>query len=155
MHIGIGQCLAAPARLRSEVTGEGMSVAHASGISGAAPYAVSVEAGGHRMISDEPPSNGGADAGPAPYDLLLAALTSCTAITLRMYAGRKQWDLKSITVNVHFSRQDGKERIDRSLRLEGNLTEEQRLRFADIAERTPVTLTLKNGLSIVTKLEPL
>src|SRR5262249_49106113 len=107
-------------------------------------YAVDIDAGGHKLIADEPASRGGADAGPAPYDLLLAALTACTSITLRMYADRKQWDLKSLSVGVHFRREDGKEWIERTLQLEGDLSEEQRLRIADIAERTPVTLTLKN-----------
>ena len=58
-----------------------------------AHYATAIEAGGHKIIADEPSSNGGADAGPAPYDLLLAALSACTAITLKMYADRKRWPL--------------------------------------------------------------
>jgi putative redox protein len=129
-------------------------MAHATGVIGNTHYAVAIEAGGHKLVADEPASRGGANAGPAPYDLLLAALTACTTITLRMYADRKQWDLVSLTVGVNFRRENNKEWIDRSLRLDGNLSEEQRLRIAEIAERTPVTLTLKNGLTINTKLEP-
>jgi putative redox protein len=118
-----------------------------------AQYATAIDAGGHKIVADEPPSNGGADAGPAPYDLLLAALSACTAITLRMYADRKQWPLTKVTVELHFTRDaDKNERIDRILHLEGDLAEEQRARFADIAERTPVTLTLKRGLPILTTL---
>lgn len=116
-------------------------------------YATSIDAGGHTITADEPPDNGGADAGAAPYDLLLASLSACTAITLRMYADHKKWDLAKVTVDLHFTRDAEKnERIDRVLHLEGNLGEEQRARLADIAERTPVTLTLKRGLPIVTTL---
>jgi putative redox protein len=129
-------------------------MAHATGTIGATRYAMTIDAGGHRIIADEPPSNGGADAGPAPYDLLLASLAACTAITLRMYADRSQWDLKSVTVGLHFVREDKKERIERKLILEGDLDDEQRARIADIAERTPVTLTLKAGLPILTELVP-
>ena len=120
-----------------------------------AHYATSIDAGGHKIIADEPPSNGGADAGPAPYDLLLASLSACTAITLKMYADRKRWPLARATVELHFTRDAEKnEKIDRILHLEGDLSEEQRARFADIAERTPVTLTLKRGLPILTTLAP-
>ena len=120
-----------------------------------AHYATRIDTGGHKVVADEPASNGGANAGPAPYDLLLASLGACTAITLKMYADRKQWPLKSATVELHFSRAaDKTERIDRTLRLEGDLGEEQRARLADIAERTPVTLTLKRGLPILTALAP-
>ena len=120
-----------------------------------AHYATSIDAGGHKIIADEPPSNGGAGAGPAPYDLLLASLSACTAITLKMYADRKRWPLARATVELHFTRDAEKnEKIDRVLHLEGDLSEEQRARFADIAERTPVTLTLKRGLPILTTLAP-
>lgn len=130
-----------------------MTYAHAT--IGTARYAVSIEAGGHKIVADEPPSNGGADAGPAPYDLLLMSLAACTAITLRMYADRKQWDMHTLAVHLHFTRAEtGTEHIDRILHLEGDLSPEQRARIADIAERTPVTLTLKTGLSIVTTLAP-
>jgi putative redox protein len=128
-------------------------MARAKAIIGAARYATVIDAGGHKMIADEPKANGGGDEGPAPYDLLLAALGSCTAITLRMYADRKQWGLKSLTVELHFTRDaDKNERIDRTLHLEHGLSDEQRARLADIAERTPVTLTLKRGIAIVTTL---
>ena len=130
-------------------------MARAKAIVETAHYATAIDAGGHRMIADEPPSNGGADAGPAPYDLLLASLSACTAITLKMYADRKQWPLTRAIVELHFSRAaDKTERIDRALHLEGDLSEEQRARLADIAERTPVTLTLKRGLPISTTLVP-
>ena len=66
---------------------------------GTTPYAVKVEARGHTILADEPRSRGGADLGPTPYDLLLASLAACTAITLRMYADRKNgsWNLLAST----------------------------------------------------------
>ena len=118
-------------------------------------YATAIDTGGHRITADEPRANGGADTGPAPYDLLLASLGACTAITLRMYADRKKWDLASLTVELHLVRDpEGNERIDRVLRPMGNLNAEQLARIADIAERTPVTLTLKRSVPIVTTLAP-
>jgi len=127
-------------------------MAHAHANIGAAHYAVRIEAGGHMIVADEPRANGGADAGPAPYDLLLSSLAACTAITLRMYANRKQWNLNSVTVELNYSRTGPDERIERRLTLDGALTKDQRTRMADIAERTPVTLTLKRGLPIHTEL---
>jgi putative redox protein len=131
-----------------------LRVAHAKAQIGKVRYAVSIDAGRHSIVADEPRSNGGADLGPAPYDLLLAGLGACTSITLRMYADRKEWDLQSLQVDLHYVRQGDQERIERTLHLFGNLSDEQRARFADIAERTPVTLTLKKGLPITTELAP-
>jgi len=96
---------------------------------------------------------GGKDAGPAPYELLCAALAACTAITLRMYARRKDWLLRAVHVDVQLALQGEERSITRRLRFEGDLDETQRARLADIAERTPVTLTLKQGVSIMTILE--
>ena len=129
-------------------------MAHAQARIGNVHYAVSIDTNGHKITADEPKSNGGADVGPAPYDLLLAGLGACTAITLRMYADRKDWDLQSLQVDLHYIRRGDQERIERKLHLLGNLSDEQRARIADIAERTPVTLTLKRGLSITTELAP-
>jgi putative redox protein len=120
-----------------------------------AHYATTIDAGGHILVADEPPSNGGKDVGADPYELLLASLGACTAITLRMYADRKQWDVGSITVDLHFKRDAQRtEKVERTLHLAGDLSEEQLARIADIAERTPVTLTLKRSLSIVTTIAP-
>lgn len=129
-------------------------MAEATADIGAINYIVSLKAGGHSLTADEPASRGGKDAGPAPYDLLAGSLAACTAITLRMYAERKQWPLESAQVEVRFKRTPDKSAwIDRVLRLKGTLTDEQRSRFADIAERTPVTLTLKSGIEIRTTLK--
>lgn len=119
---------------------------------GTKPYSVALTAGRHQWLSDEPPALGGADAGPAPYDLLLASLAACTVITLRMYAERKGWPLVGVAAELVHGREDDRSRIDRTLWLEGELTDEQRARLGEIAERTPVTLTLKAGAAIHTTL---
>ena len=124
----------------------------ATAVIGTADFATTITVGGRVLTADEPPDNGGGDAGFAPYDLLLSALGACTAITLRMYAERKDWDLRSVAVDLHFYRVDKAEKIDRIVTLTGGLDDAQRTRLAEICERTPVTLTLKNGLTIATTL---
>jgi len=96
---------------------------------------------------------GGKDVGPAPYELLCSALCACTSITLRMYAERKQWPLLGVHVDVLYKRSGNEEMIERILRFDGELDNQRRERLADIAERTPVTLTLKKSLPIITTLE--
>lgn len=113
-------------------------------------YRTQISVGGRDIVADEPPALGGQGAGFAPYDLLLASLGACTAITLRMYADRKGWLMESLEVALRLHGVEEK-RIDRTLTIAG-LDDEQRARMADIAERTPVTLTLKNGLPIDTRL---
>jgi putative redox protein len=116
-----------------------------------AGYAVRMTAGSHELSSDEPVSAGGGDTGPAPYEVLLAALAACTSITLRMYADRKGWPLGQISVDVRFLRDaHGAEKVERHVSFSETLPEEQRARLAEISEKTPVTKTLKQGLTIVT-----
>jgi putative redox protein len=120
---------------------------------GETDYAVALTAGRHSWTADEPPPLGGRDAGPAPYDLLLAGLGACTAITLRMYAKRKQWTVRSVFVDLRFIREGQQARIERDIMIEGDVTDEQRARMLEIAEKTPVTLTIKGGTSIQTQLK--
>lgn len=107
----------------------------------------------HHLTSDEPVSNGGTDTGPAPYELLMAALASCTSATLRMYGDRKQWDLGMIGVHTRFVRdEDGTERVEREVSIGAALPDEARARLAEICEKTPVTKTLKRSMTITTVL---
>lgn len=120
---------------------------------GTSNYTVSLVAGHHSLVADERSAVGGQDAGPAPHELLCAALGACTAITLRMYAQRKEWPLHAVHVDVTMQTEGKAHSMTRRLRLTGELDEVQRARLADIAERTPVTLTLKQGIAITTFLE--
>lgn len=108
----------------------------------------------HELKADEPVAQGGTDTGPAPYELLLASLAACTALTLRMYGDRKQWELGRIEVDLKFSRDSDKaEHITRTVRIGAAIDEEKRQRLADICEKTPVTKTLMRSLSITTTLQ--
>jgi len=119
---------------------------------GTTNYAVAITAGHHQLNADEGPALGGKDSGPGPFDILCSALGACTAITLRMYAERKALPLRGVQVDVRFSRAGKEGAIARVLGFDGELSQEQRARLADIAERTPVMLTLKNGIAITTTL---
>ena len=127
-------------------------MAHAHATIGTTDYATEIATGHHTLTADEGAELGGKDAGPAPYDLLTSALGACTVITLRMYAERKQWPVTAVHADIRFARHDKVESIDRMLRIEGAVDDEQKKRMADIAERTPVTLTLKRSMEIRTKL---
>ncbi|HXC57438.1 MAG TPA: OsmC family protein [Rhizomicrobium sp.] len=118
----------------------------------AARYAVNIRAGHHDLVADESVAAGGADAGASPFTLVLAGLGACTAITLRMYAEHKTWPLTGLGVDLEYFRDDKTFRIERVLHIEGPLDDAQRARLADIAERTPVTLALRAGTTINTKL---
>jgi putative redox protein len=118
-----------------------------------APYLTAIKADGHALAADEDAHGGGQGAGPSPFGLLLSGLGACTAITLRMYAERKGWPLANVHVDLAYRIEGERKVIDRALRLEGPLDAEQRARMADIAERTPVTLAVKNGLQVFTTLK--
>jgi putative redox protein len=128
------------------------TIARASSKSAPVDWRTEIRAGHHDLIADEHPPQGGQDAGPAPYELVLAGLSACTSITLRMYAKRKGWPLESIEVQLRLSREDEAMWVDREIALQGPLAPEQVARLMDVAERTPVTLTLKNGVEIRTQL---
>ena len=129
-------------------------MAHATADIGTVNYTTSLVTGHHPLTADEGAAAGGQDAGPSPHEMLCAALGACTAITLRMYAQRKEWPLRAVHVDV-LMQVEGKEHrsMTRRLHLTGDLDAAQRARLADIAERTPVTLTLKQGVAITTILE--
>jgi len=117
-------------------------------------YTTEIVAGEHRFLADEPKSVGGNDLGPSPYQLLNASLGACTAMTLKMYAERKKWDLSKVTVHLDHSSHYGKDsenpeaaksKIDvfkRYLEVEGDLNDEQRAKLLEIANKCPVHRTL-------------
>jgi len=114
-------------------------------------FAQQIASGHHRLTADEPIARGGSDSGASPYELLLASLGACTSITLRMYAGRKEWELGKITVGLRYTASDDqKGHIDRRLSFSKPLTVEQTQRLLEIAGKTPVTKTLSDGVTIAT-----
>ena len=131
-------------------------------VSGEGGIAQLIETSTHTLMSDEPVSVGGTDRGPNPYDLLLAALGSCTAMTVRMYAARKQWPLDDVSVVLRHSRIHARDcehcetekgrldRIEKRVTITGDLDAEQHERLMQISERCPVHRTLKSEIDIVT-----
>ena len=127
-------------------------------------FATQVAAGEHRLLADEPTAVGGTDLGPTPYDLLAASLATCTSMTLRMYAEHKKLDFSAATVRVSHGRvhaddcadceqQDGMiHEFRRELLLEGNLSDAQRQRMVEIADRCPVHKTLHHEIRVRTEL---
>jgi putative redox protein len=122
-----------------------------------------VHAGNHRIPADEPREQGGGDTGPAPYDYLLAALGACTSMTLRMYADYKGLALRHVSVQLRHERVHAEDcencehksgrlaLIHRRISLQGDLSEAQRQRMLEIADRCPVHRTLKGQLEIHTR----
>ncbi|HMK86715.1 MAG TPA: OsmC family protein [Steroidobacteraceae bacterium] len=117
-------------------------------------YAQQIVSGRHRLTADEPIARGGSDSGVEPHELLLASLGACTSITLRMYAGRKGWELGKITVGLRYTAptDDRKAHIDRRLSFSKPLTDEQIQRLTEIAGKTPVTRMLLPGADIDTSI---
>lgn len=127
---------------------------------GADGYQTDVITRQHRLTADEPEYAGGTDAGPTPYEYLLAALATCTVMTVRMYANRKKWPLESASVFVrqgHSYAKDcedcatqsvGMGRVERRVELNGPLTDEQRTRLLQIADRCPIKQTLARGIEV-------
>jgi putative redox protein len=123
-------------------------------------FSQNIVIGRHQLTSDEPIEVGGTDTGPSPYDLLLAALGSCTSMTVALYARRKQWPLEDVTVRLQHSRihaadcadcetKDGMlDSIECEIVLAGPLTEGQRSRLLEIANKCPVYRTLTSEIKI-------
>jgi putative redox protein len=128
---------------------------------GPAGFRTDIQARAHTLTADEPRPLGGTDLGPTPYEYLLGALSGCTVMTLRMYADRKKWPLEGVVVRMRTARTHesdcehcekekvGIGRIERRIELAGALTDEQRQRLLEIADRCPVKQSLERGIQIV------
>jgi putative redox protein len=132
--------------------GSEMNIAHVTAQLAAAPYQVNLAAGPHRLVGDEPAALGGGGTGPSPFQLLLSGLGACTAITLRMYCERKGWALDGAEVDLRMTKDGDTQRVERVITLRGTLDEGQRARLAEIAEKTPVTRVVKQGVEVHTRL---
>ncbi len=117
---------------------------------GASPYAVSINASGHSLTGDEPIDFGGGNLGPAPYDLLTAALGECTAMTIRWYALQQKWPLEHVEVSLtHRKGGEGaasprQDVFTKTITLKGDaLTPEQRAKLIEVATKCPVQRTLE------------
>lgn len=127
-------------------------------------FQTEIVSGPHRLLADEPASVGGTNLGPTPYDLLSAALASCTSMTLRMYAEHKGLDLRSSTVRVQHGKTHARDcedcetkdgRVDeflRELSFDGELSDAERKRLVEIADRCPVHRTLHGEVKVRTRL---
>ncbi len=127
-------------------------------------FRTEVDVGGHHLVVDEPLPVGGTDAGPSPYEMLLAGLGACTAMTLRLYADRRKWPLERVRVKLQHRKVHAQDCadcdqkparmdvVDRVLFLDGAaLTEEQRAKLLEIAERCPVHQTLQTKIQVNTR----
>ena len=129
----------------------------------AAGFAQEIVAGSHHLKSDEPLAEGGTDTGPSPYDLLLAALGSCTSMTVAMYARRKGWPLERVTVQLRHRKIHAEDcadcetrvgmldEIEGDIQFSGSLTAEQRAKLLEIADKCPVHRTLTSEIKIKTR----
>ena len=112
-------------------------------------FAHSLTAGKHTLIADEPPDKGGTDTGPEPTQLLAASLASCTAITIEMYAQRKEWDVGDVAVDVDYEIDTrGTSRFEVLVQVPGDVSEEQIGKLKEIAGRCPVHRVLIGDVEI-------
>jgi putative redox protein len=122
-----------------------------SAIIGMEQYRTEMILDSRTVIADEPLDNGGMDLGPSPSDFLRMSLASCTAITLRMYANRKGFDISQIEVKVRMEERDDKTVFHRQVNITGNIDEHQRKRMLHIANACPIHKILTNPIEVLTQ----
>jgi putative redox protein len=139
-----------PTNHRADVVGETIIVDETKN----GPFQLKVRAGSSTFIVDEPIGVGGLGSGPNPYDLLSAALGSCSVMTIRLYASRRKWPLDRIRVKVTHRRGglDAADTFSRELQLLGSLSAEQEQELLEIASHCPVHKTIERGSTVVTSL---
>lgn len=115
------------------------------------PFAQNIQVRHHTVVSDEAADVGGEDRGPNPTEMLLGALGACVAMTLRMYAGRKGWDLGDLQVDLSGRDENGVFIVERALHFGAPLTDEQRTRLTEIAGRCPVSRRITGHVEIRSK----
>jgi putative redox protein len=114
-------------------------------------YAVNINVSGHTLKGDEPLASGGGNLGPAPYDMLLAALGECTAMTVRWYAKQQNWPLEKVEVNLTYQKLDKVDVFEKEVIVHGDaLTPDQRKKLADVAAKCPIQRTLESDIVIRT-----
>ena len=137
----------------------------AASLNGDEKFTTNLKLGDHYFIADEPTSFGGNNFGPSPYEFLSAGLASCTVMTIQMYARRKKWNVENVTCHINYSKdhavdcehcEEDSAKIDtftREIKLSGNLSEEQKTRLLQIADKCPVHKTLHTKTQIITSLD--
>ncbi len=127
-------------------------------------FTTHLKLGDHYFVADEPTDFGGNNFGPSPYQFLSAGLAACTAMTIQMYARRKNWEVLNVTVHINHNKdyaldcencEDESAKIDtfnREIKLEGSLSPEQKKRLIEIADKCPVHKTLHSKTQVITKL---
>lgn len=113
-------------------------------------FAVEIAVGRHTLHGDEPVADGGRDGGPAPFDFLIAALGSCTVMTMRWYARKQGWPLVHAEATIAHEKRDGHDHFTKSVTVTGDaLTAEQRTKLLDIAARCPVHRAIAGGTTTI------
>ncbi len=115
-------------------------------------YRNNIQIGGHQLTADVPVALGGQDTGPTPMNMLMGALAACTAITLQMYAGRKGWDLREISVDVTEVTQGGQTSFEKEIKLKGQLDPAQIQALETVAEKCPVNKVIKASTPVQSKI---
>lgn len=136
----------------------------AASLDGDEMFTTQLKLGDHNILADEPTSFGGNNFGPSPYEFLSAGLAACTVMTIQMYARRKKWEVENVTCHINYSKdhavdcehcEEDSAKIDtftREIKLTGNLSEVQKKRLLEIADKCPVHKTLHTKTQIITKL---
>jgi putative redox protein len=118
---------------------------------GQGPMQQIIEIGPHRLLTDVSPALGGEDSGPEPHDLLAAALAACTTLTVNLYAKRKGWQLDEVQVTISHGQEGAAYALHRKIHYVGALSEDEKQRLTDVANKCPVHKTLSGQIQITTE----